>query len=52
MDIFGRMDYACQTDFNLFALMEFCAREKAAVQVRDIVDEFSWPRSSVSIRCR
>lgn len=32
---------------NLFKLMGFFAREKRALSVRDIVDEFGWPRSSV-----
>lgn len=32
---------------NLFKLMEFFARAKQPLAVRDIVDEFGWPRSSV-----
>jgi DNA-binding IclR family transcriptional regulator len=32
---------------NLFALMDFFVRAKRPLSVRDIVDEFDWPRSSV-----
>ena len=32
---------------NLFALMDFFVRAKKPLSVREIVDEFSWPRSSV-----
>lgn len=32
---------------NLFLLMEFFAQVKRPLSVRDIVDEFDWPRSSV-----
>jgi len=31
---------------NLFSLMDLFARTKKPLSVRDIVDEFSWPRSS------
>lgn len=32
---------------NLFSLMDFFVRARKPLSVRDIVDEFSWPRSSV-----
>jgi IclR family transcriptional regulator, acetate operon repressor len=32
---------------NLFSLMEFFVRAEKPLSVRDIVEEFSWPRSSV-----
>lgn len=32
---------------NLFSLMELFARARKPLSVREIVDEFSWPRSSV-----
>jgi len=32
---------------NLFSLMELFVREKRPLSVREIVDEFQWPRSSV-----
>ena len=32
---------------NLFSLMDFFVRARRPLSVRDIVAEFSWPRSSV-----
>jgi len=43
----GRFPMRVKQICNLFDLMDFFVRAKKPLSVREMVEEFSWPRSSV-----